>query len=107
MFSGTGAFPVAAIADFVDQLLAAEEIPDIAQGGLGNVALRFSGEERLMRGHNYIRERQETCQNIIVDCRIGTVFEKVIRFLLIDVEPCAADFFFFIPSIFISPEFMS
>ena len=86
LLAGTLPVPVALIADAVDQFAPLHAVADVLQRHLRDVGHRLAGEERLMRGHNYIRERQETCQNIIVDCRIGTVFEKVIRYFNLSAD---------------------
>lgn len=52
-----------------------------------------------MRSDDYIVEREQTGEYIIVDDAVGLIFIKVFAFFLVYVQSCGTYFLFFSPSI--------
>ncbi len=48
-----------------------------------------------MRGDDYIVEREQTGEYIIVDDAVGLIFIKVFAFFFVDVQSCRSDFLVF------------
>ena len=81
--------------DFVHQRLLIFEIPYILQSRCCDVGQRFTGKESLMGGYEYIIERQQACQYIVVDDTVRFVFIEVLALLLIYIHYGRTDLFIF------------
>ena len=69
----------------------------VLQSGCGNILHCFMCEKSLMRSDDYIVEREQTGEYIIVDDAVGLIFIKVFAFFLVYVQSCGTYFFVFQP----------
>ena len=69
----------------------------VLQGGCGNILHCFMCEKSLMRSDDYIVEREQTGEYIIVDNAVGLIFIKVFAFFLVYVQSCGTYFLVFQP----------
>ena len=81
--------------DFVHQRLLIFEIPYILQSRCCDVGQCFTGKESLMGGYDYIIERQQACQYIVVDDTVRFVFIEVLALLFIYIQSGRTDLFIF------------
>lgn len=61
------------------------EVPDVLQGGGGDVAQRLLREVGLVGGDDDVVERQQARQRVVVDNLVRAVFVEVLALLLVDV----------------------
>ena len=83
--------PVAVEADRILQRASGGEIAEALHRGPGDVAFRLGREERLVRGHDHVRERHEAGEDVVEHGAVGPVLEEIVGLLLVDVEPGGAD----------------
>ena len=77
--------PSASELHLVLQRLAQGEVPDVLQGGGGDVAQCLLREVGLVGGDDDVVERQQARQRVVVDNLVRAVFVEVLALLLVDV----------------------
>ena len=82
----TPSLPYASELHLVFQRLALREVPDVLQGGGGDVAQRLLREVGLVGGDDDVVERQQTGQRVVVDDLVRAVFVEVLALFLVDVQ---------------------
>ena len=87
--------PSASELHLVLQRLAQGEVPDVLQGGGGDVAQRLLREVGLVGGDDDVVERQQARQRVVVDNLVRAVFVEVLALLLVDVQSGRPDLFVF------------
>ena len=81
----------ALVAYFIGTSVRTEELPDVSQRGICDIRQRFPCKECLVRCNDYVRHRNKSCQNIIVNDVIRIIVEEDIGFFLIYIKACSAD----------------
>ncbi len=87
--------PSASELHLVLQRLAQGEVPDVLQGGGGDVAQRLLREVGLVGGDDDVVERQQARQRVVVDNLVRAVFVEVLALLLVDIQSGRSDLFVF------------